>query len=62
VDNLPDLRAVPDDPADDKIIATAAAARADFLVAGDRHLLAVGHYGATRILTPSQFLGLLAQP
>jgi uncharacterized protein len=61
VDDLPDLRVVPDDPADDKIVATAVAASADFLVAGDRHLLALGNYGAIRILTPRQFLGELAQ-
>src|SRR4051794_29791967 len=40
---LPDLHAVPDDPKDDPIIATAVAAKADYLVTGDRaHLLPIG--------------------
>jgi uncharacterized protein len=62
VENLPDLRAVPDDPADDKIVATAVAAAATVLVAGDRHLLALGEFGAIRILTPREFLVELATP
>lgn len=62
VGDLPDLRVVPGDPADDKIVATACAAGADFLVAGDRHLLALGQYDAIRILTPRQFLDTLGEP
>ena len=62
VGDLPDLRAVPGDRADDKIVATAVAARAEFLVAGDRHLLALGQYGPIRILTPRRFLDMLAAP
>jgi putative PIN family toxin of toxin-antitoxin system len=62
VGELPKLRVVPVDPADDKIVATAVAAGADFLVAGDRHLLALGQYGAIRILTPRQFLDMLTEP
>jgi len=62
VGDLPDLRAVPGDPADDKIVATAVVAGAEFLVAGDRHLLALGQYRAIRIVTPRQFLDTLAEP
>jgi len=62
VGDLPDLRAVPGDPADDKIVATAVAAGASFLIAGDRHLLALGQYRAIRIVTPRQFLDMLAEP
>lgn len=62
VGDLPILHAVPDDPADDKIVATAVAAGAEFLVAGDRHLLALGQYSAIRILTPRRFLDTLAEP
>jgi uncharacterized protein len=62
VTDLPDLRgAVPLDPKDDMVVATAVAARADVLVTGDRrHLLALGRYGAIRILGPRAFLDELA--
>ena len=62
VGDLPDLRAVPGDPADDKIVATAVAAGAAFLVAGDRHLLALGQYRTIRIVTPRQFLDMPTVP
>src|SRR4051812_530417 len=40
VTDLPELHAVPGDPKDDPIVATAVAAKADYLVTGDRrHLL-----------------------
>jgi uncharacterized protein len=49
--------AVPLDPKDDVIIATAIAARADYLVTGDRrHLLTLGEYDGIRIVPPRVFL------
>ena len=60
VTGLPDLHAVPDDPKDDPIIATAVAAKADYLVTGDRaHLLPIGQYGGIRIVSPKEFLDIL---
>src|SRR4051794_16164193 len=61
VGNLPDLAgAVPNDPKDDPIIATAVAAGADYLVTGDRaHLLPIGAYRGVRIIGVRGFLGLL---
>ena len=57
---LPDLRAVPDDPKDDSIIATAIAAKADYLVTGDRaHLLPIGQYEDIQIVSPRGFLDIL---
>jgi uncharacterized protein len=57
---LPDLRVVAGDPDDDPVIATAVAARADYLVTGDRrHLLPLGAYAGTRIVTPRQFFDIL---
>src|SRR4051812_34338127 len=54
---LPDLRAVSNDPKDDPIIATAVAAKADYLVTGDRaHLLPIGQYGGIQIVSPENFL------
>jgi putative PIN family toxin of toxin-antitoxin system len=60
VGSLPELRVVPGDPKDDMVVATAVAARADWLVTGDRrHLLPLGSYAGTRIVTPRRFLELL---
>lgn len=52
----PVLPIIPDDPADEKFIACAVAARAEYVVSGDRHLLNLGTYGSIRVVTPSQFL------
>jgi putative PIN family toxin of toxin-antitoxin system len=49
------LRVAQDD-ADNRILECAVAARADYLVTGDRHLLDVGHYFRTEIVTARQFL------
>jgi putative PIN family toxin of toxin-antitoxin system len=57
VADLPELKAVPGDPKDDPIVATAVAAKADYLVTGDRrHLLPLREYQGIRIVTPRQFL------
>jgi uncharacterized protein len=62
VSDLPSLAAVPLDPKDDMIIATAVAARADHLVTGDRrHLIVLGHYEGIRILGPRAFLEALGE-
>jgi putative PIN family toxin of toxin-antitoxin system len=58
--SLPQLRAAPNDPKDDPIVATAVAGRADYLVTGDRrHLLALREYGSVRMISPRDFLELL---
>lgn len=45
------------DPTDDMVIATAIAARADFLITGDKDILALGKsYKKVRILKPADFL------
>jgi uncharacterized protein len=46
------------DPADNKIIECAAAARSDYLVTGDKHLLVLGSYRGTQIVNPAEFLRL----
>jgi putative PIN family toxin of toxin-antitoxin system len=50
--------AVPADPADAVFLALARDGRADYLVSGDRHLLAVGVFQNVRILRPAEFLAL----
>ena len=60
VTDLPALRVVLNDPKDDPIIATAVAAKADYLVTGDRaHLLPLGEYEGIHILSPREFLEIL---
>jgi predicted nucleic acid-binding protein len=57
VADLPAGRFVPGDPKDDAIVATAIAAKADFLVTGDRtHLLPLKECQGIPIITPRQFL------
>lgn len=48
-------------PEDDLILATAVSGGADFLVTGDRDLLALEAFQATQILTPRAFLGILTE-
>jgi uncharacterized protein len=52
------LAVVDADPADNKIIECAAAARSDYLVTGDKHLLVLGSYRGTQIVNPAEFLRL----
>jgi len=46
-------------PADDKFIECALAAGADYTVSGDKHLLRVGNYRKTRIVTVNEFLQII---
>jgi putative PIN family toxin of toxin-antitoxin system len=57
VGELPEIDAVPNDPADNPIVATAIAGKADYLVTGDRaHLLPLGEYQGVRMVSPRAFL------
>jgi len=47
------------DPRDNKFLACAWEGNAEHLVTGDDHLLELGVYGGTRILSPAAFLVLL---
>lgn len=47
------------DPKDEKFLAVAEAARADYLVSGDNHLRTLGTFMGTAILTPRQFVDML---
>ena len=53
------IRVVADDPDDDKFVACAAAASADYIVSGDSHLLAIERYKKIRILRARDFLCLV---
>lgn len=53
------IAAVAEDPEDDKYIAAALEGRAQFIVTGDAHLLALTTYEGVRMVTPRVFLALL---
>ena len=44
------------DPDDEKFIACAVAARFDFIVSGDKHLLEVAEYRGVKVVTPRSFV------
>ena len=48
-----------EDPADNRILECAVAAKSDFIVTGDQHLLRLGRYGSIRIIKPADFLELM---
>jgi putative PIN family toxin of toxin-antitoxin system len=52
------LHAVPADPDDNRILECAVEARAQFVVSGDHHLLALQTYKSIPIVTPRQFIEL----
>lgn len=47
---------VKDDPDDNKFLDCAYVAKADFIVTGDKHLLKLGDFFDTKIITPKKFL------
>lgn len=53
------VEVIEDDPDDDKFLALAKEAEADYIVSGDAHLTALSEYEGASILTPNQFLEVL---
>lgn len=53
------VNVVIDHPADDKYIECTLAAGADYLVSGDKHLLNVGGYKGTRVVSVNEFLQII---
>jgi len=53
------LRVIPDDPDDDKFVETAQIGRAELIVSGDRHLLALGSAAGVPVITARGFLDRL---
>jgi len=56
VDGKTEVHVVVEDPSDNHVLACAIEAHAQFIVSGDRHLLALGRYGNARIVSASEFL------
>jgi len=48
------------DPPDNRVLEAVVEGDAEYIVSGDRDLLDLKHYESTRIVTPAQFLGILA--
>jgi putative PIN family toxin of toxin-antitoxin system len=59
VDITVEVHGVATHPEDDLILATAVSGQADYLVTGDRQLLALGSYQGVQIVTPRNFLAIL---
>jgi putative PIN family toxin of toxin-antitoxin system len=53
------IDAVPDDPADDMVLACALEGKADFIISGDHHLLDLENYQGIKIVNPARFLELI---
>jgi putative PIN family toxin of toxin-antitoxin system len=53
------LNLIVGDPEDNKILECAEAAGGDFIISRDRHLLGLGKFQKTRILTPREFFDLI---
>ena len=56
---LATVHIIKDDPDDDKFLACALAAKAEYIISGDGHLLSLGSYGAISIVTVKDFLEIL---
>ena len=52
----PKLHLVEEDPDDDKFIECAVALKADFIISGDKSLVAIQDYMGIRIVTPKEFV------
>lgn len=55
------LKVVIDDPDDDKILECAVIGDADYIITGDHHLLSLGNYKNTAIVTSTDFLHLMLE-
>ena len=50
------LQVVEKDPPDDRVLEYAVAAKADFIISGDKHLLDLGNFREIKIVGPAEFL------
>ncbi len=55
-DQTPTIFLITEDPSDNAILACAAAAKPDFIISGDRHLLKLKNFQGIPIVAPAQFL------
>ena len=55
------VRVIADDPDDNAVLGCAREGNAAYIITGDRHLLSLGAYEGITIVTPAQFLRVLAE-
>ena len=53
------LQAIEEDPEDDKYLACAIEANAEYIVSGDEHLLVIGEYEGIKIVSPQEFVKII---
>ena len=61
VEPIQTINAVKEDPTDNRILECAAAGGSEYLITGDRHLLKLGQFAGTKIVTAADFLEIMAQ-
>jgi putative PIN family toxin of toxin-antitoxin system len=54
------LEVIKNDPADNRVLEAALAAKADYIVSGDKDLLGLGSFENIPIITPTRFNAILA--
>ncbi len=54
------IYAVKDDPDDNIILECAVSCNADYIISGDRHLLKMREYKGIKIISPAEFLEIIA--
>lgn len=62
VEPVEDVHDVAEDDEDDLVLATAVAAKADYLVTGDKYLLRIGEFQGIPIVSPRDFLNMMLPP
>jgi putative PIN family toxin of toxin-antitoxin system len=61
VEIVSNFKIVEEDPKDDMVIQTAYDGKADFVVSGDSHLLAIGNFRGIKIVAAKQMLSCLEE-
>lgn len=56
------IRRIAPDPDDDRVIATAVAAKADLIITGDRALRSIGEYLSIKFVSVREVTQILAPP
>ena len=54
-----EIDAIPDDPADNKILACGLEGEADYIISGDHHLTDLKIFQGTKIVNPADFLKII---
>ncbi len=61
VDDPPEINVIKEDPEDNKILATALAGKADYIISGDAHLLNLRSFRGVEMVTPKRFCEIVEE-